>query len=70
MKYIYPLLLLCTLVGASCDYYSNCIDATNLVNVTNSTIVTPIIGYIYNAELVCWNTTCNLTESFIPVLDY
>ena len=53
----------------SCNYYSNCINVTDLVNVTNSNIITPIFGYIYSAELNCWNTTCNITEAFIPLVD-
>ena len=57
------------IVSASCNFYSNCIDATDLLNVTNTSIITPIIGYVYSADLKCWNTTCNLTEYFIPLID-
>lgn len=58
---------ICTTIA--CDLYSNCIDATDYFNVTNSTYIAPIIGYVYHSQVYCEEMSCNITETLLPIID-
>ena len=57
------------LMLTACTACNHTINATELLSATNSTTVTPIIGYVYNAYINCYNFTCNVSEAFVPVFD-
>ena len=43
------------------------IDAIECIH--NKTITIPFYEYIYNSVMYCYGNICNITESFLPVIE-
>ena len=46
------------------------INATDLIDLTNAEVSTPLLEHIYSTHINCYNFTCNVIESYIPLLEY
>ena len=51
------------------DTNSNCIHINSLNNITQSNISFPIVGYIYQTYINCFNFTCHYVENYVPLMD-
>lgn len=48
---------------------SNCIHINELNNITQANVTFPIIGYIYQTYINCFNFTCHYVENYVPLIE-
>lgn len=67
LSHVVPSLLFGAALVYACENstYSNCLDAEVIRAATESNMTVPIIGYIHEIHINCWNFTCNVIETIL-----